>query len=356
MNIKERYKEKFDREFKRGLEGKNVGILLPLSRLSDTICNLQQGTYTLVGGGTGTGKSTLINECYINHPIQFVKRNPHLNLKVKICYFNLEMSSINVIAKFRANWIFRETKAKIKLSINHIFQRGGFKLTEEEKQWVTKSQEYQDSLLDDVEFIAGEKVGSGFVYKKLWEYAKEYGIMEKKDGKDLLYTWRPKDENQYIIFVFDNLNNLPSKEEIDNISQYFVDFRNSCNFSFTVVQQYNRANEGMDRREFMIPQLSDLMTSSKPGHDCNIALLTYSPARYMLNDYEGYNMLEQFGTEKLGEKLRFLRLSKSRDGRDNVYIPYMFDGARGYVKEMPLPNIWNKNENNIKQQYENLFI
>jgi hypothetical protein len=350
-------KEKFKAQYEKGLKLQNVGIPFPLTQLSSIVCNLQQSTYYVFGGGQGTGKSTLVNECFINYPLQWLQKNPDSPFKYHGEYFNLEISEVDVIAKFKANWIFRESQGAVKLSVNQIFQKGDFRLTVAEQKWIEKSEDYIDYLLDNVTFITGERVGSKYVYKRLWACAEKYGTMDRSpEGHYMLHTYKPKDPNQFVVVIFDNFNNLPDKEEIDKISQYFVDFRNACGFTFAAVQQYNRLTEGMDRREFMIPQLSDLMGTSKPGFDCNIALLTYAPARYMLPEYEGYNLKEPFGDKTtLGTYLKFARLAKSRDGRDDVYVPYMFSGARGYVKEMPEPANWNANLNKIKDEFKTRF-
>lgn len=365
MSYNKSLKEKFDKEYQRGEDGLNVGLPFPLTQLSDSLCNLQQGTYYLIAGAQGTGKSTLANECFISYPIQYLDVKKDSPFKVHIEYFNLEIKDVDVLAKFKCNWIFRQTKGKIMLSLNKVFQKGNFRLNQEERDWIKKSDEYIEYLLDSCNFVAGERISKNFVYKKLWECATKFGTMEPYlDGNNnpvpnryYLHTYKPKDPNQFVIFLFDNLNNLSNKADIDEISQYFVDFRNACNFTFCVVQQYNRGQESMDRRDFMIPQLSDLMESSKPSADCNVALLTYAPARFKLMEYEGYNLMEKASEKQtLGSFLRFLRVAKNRDGRDDIYVPYMFSGARGFVKEMPEPVTWFKNENNLKQTYYNLFV
>ncbi|HEY8361773.1 MAG TPA: hypothetical protein VIK77_02670 [Tissierellaceae bacterium] len=348
-------KKKFWHQVDNGLKGLNRGIPIPLEKLSNFMSNIQQGTYYLLSGSTGSGKSTIANECFMNYPLQWLQLNPDRQEKYHIEYFNLEIQDVDVSAKLRANWIFRQTKAKLKLHVDKIFQKGNYFLTREEIEWLKKSDDFMDFMEDNVNFIAGEEVSIAFVYKRLWECAKKFGRMEVgADGKPQLHTFEQIDPNQYVVFLFDNVNNLNDKALIDTLSSYFVKFRKSCNFSFVVIQQYNRAQEG-EKRTFMEPQLSDLKETSRTADDCNIALLTYTPGRLGLTEYQGYNLEEPFGNYKLGDLIRFLKIAKNRNGRDNVYVPYLFNGAYGYVKEMPHPDVWRRNENNVKEQFIKLF-
>lgn len=351
---------KFWRTFNKGVAGLNKGIPLPLVNLSKYISNIQQGTILLVGGAEGSGKSTLANECFMNYPLQWLKLNPDRKEKIHVEYFNLEIQDEDVEAKLRANWIFRQSKATVKLYIDKIFQKGDNVLTEEEIEWIKKSDEYIEFMSENVNFTAGEEISVGYFYKVLWECAKKYGTMDEdpeNPGKYLLHTYVPKDENQYVIFLFDNVNNLNDKKLIDLLSGYCVKFRKACNFTFVLIQQYNRDQQS-SQRTFMEPQNADLKESGRTADDSSIVFLTYTPGRFGLSSYQGYDLEEKLGTKgvRLKDVLRFLKISKNRNGADNVYIPYMFNGAQGYVKEMPSPDKWKKNEGGIKDEFIRLFI
>jgi replicative DNA helicase len=354
---KEELKEKFEAQYKRGQEGLNVGLPMPFTLLSEEVCGIQQGRYDLWAGATGDGKSTITQECYISYPIQYCEKNKStVPYKYHCEYFNLEIKDINVVAKLLANWIFKESAGTIKLSVNKIFQKGSNKITTEEKDWIKKSYSYYDFLGEHVNFIAGDNISEAYIYKRLMECARAFGTMKKENGKDLLYTYKPKDPNQYVVFIFDNVNNLNDKRLIDSVSSMFVKFRNACDFSFVVVQQYNRDQQNSNR-EFMEPQLADLKETGQPGQDSDVAFLSYNPKRLGQDAYEGYNLLEGYkGSKKaLGDFLRFLKIAKNRDGKDGIYLPFALNGAMGIVKEMPAPNNWNNNLNNIKDYYYKYF-
>lgn len=306
-----------------------------------------------------SGKSSLAQECYISYPIQFCQNNT-TQFKYHAEYFNLEIKDVDVIAKLRANWIFKESKGKVKLSVNKIFQKGNNfgKLTTEQRDWITKSETYSDFLYEHCNFIAGENITNKFVFKRLMECAKRFGTMDKtKEGMEILHTYKPHDPNQFVTFIFDNVNNLNDKKLIDELSGIFVKFRNACGFTFVIVQQYNRSLESMDRRDFMEPQLADLKESGRTADDCDTAFLTFVPARYGLDDYEGFRLNEGHnGSEhSLGDFFRMIKIAKNRDGKDNIYLPYGFSGAVGFVKEMPTSGKWNLNTNGVKDEYYKLF-
>ncbi len=347
-------KDKFEAQYQRGEAGLNVGLPMPFTTLSNEVCGIQQGRYDLISGAEGSGKSTLVQECYLSYPLQYCeKMKDEIPFKYHGEYFNLEITDIDVVAKLLANWIFKETKGEIKLSVNKIFQKGSNRITKEEKDWIKKSYTYLDFLNDHCNFIAGENITTGYVYKRLSECARSFGTMDKDaEGKDLLHTWKAKDPNQFVVFIFDNVNNMNDKKLIDSISSMFVKFRNACNFTFVPVQQYNRSQQD-SQRDFMEPQMADLKETGQTGSDCNCAFLTYTPSRFGLDEYEGYRLNEGYmgGKSKLGDFFRMVKLAKNRDGKDNIYLPYAFNGASGIIKEMPLPKKWNANENNCKQYY-----
>jgi len=359
MSINNDIKEKFKSQYKRGLEGLNKGIPIPLTKLSEYICNIQQGTITLVGGSTGSGKSTLINEVAISAPLQFLEDNPDRPEKYHCEYFNLEIQDVDVLAKFKANYIFKESQYQIKLSPTKIFQKGDFILTDVEKDWIDRSDRYIDKLMDNVDFVAGENVSPEFFYKKLWECAKKYGTMEcDADGKPLLHTWKAIDPNQYVVFIFDNLNNLNDKSKIDTLSSMCVTFRKLCNFTFFLIQQYNRSQEtNFNHGGFQEPVLSDLKESGRTSDDADTVILTYSPARFGITEYLDYQLEELLGNngQNLGDILRFAKIAKNRNGQDNKYIPYAFSGARGIIKELPSPFQFSTNHQGCKENIINLF-
>ena len=49
------------KEIDRGKKGYNVGLTMGFDRLTDHVCNIQQGRYDTIGGATGTGKTALVD-------------------------------------------------------------------------------------------------------------------------------------------------------------------------------------------------------------------------------------------------------------------------------------------------------
>jgi DnaB-like helicase C terminal domain len=265
MEINQSIKSKFNQYYQRGLDGYNKGLPIPLDHLNSYLCGIQKGVTTVLAGASGSGKSTMVNEIAISYPLQFLKDNPDRPEKYHCEYFNLEIQDIDVLAKFKANHIFKESNYQVKLSPNKIFQKGDFLLTDTEKMWIDKSDEYIDELLKNVNFIAGENITVGYFYKRLFELARQFGTMEKdEEGRELLHTWVAKDPNQYVVVVFDNVNNLNDKAKIDELSSICVKFRKNCDFTFYLVQQYNRQQESnFNHGGFQEPVISDLKETSR---------------------------------------------------------------------------------------------
>ena len=72
--------------------------------------------------------------------------------------------------------------------------------------------------------------------------------------------------------------------------------------------------------------------SSYTANDCNVLLGLFSPARFGLPEYMGYDV------KKLKDHLRFVEIVINRDGEMGGIMPLYFDGATNSFFELPLPN------------------
>ena len=82
------YFDILDEEVNEGLAGRNTGIPIGFNRLNRYI-GLRKATFFLIGGNTGSGKTSFVDNCFVLNPFDFVKSKENVNnikLKIKISY------------------------------------------------------------------------------------------------------------------------------------------------------------------------------------------------------------------------------------------------------------------------------
>jgi hypothetical protein len=165
----------------------------------------------------------------------------------------------------------------------------------------------------------GEKVSKGLikfleikdnptgVRNYLLAYAKENGeFIYKSTEKDgVTYTrmigYKPKNPAKYVIIITDHLRKLlpergfKMKETVDKFSEYAVEFRNTCNFTFVHIIHLNRALSDMGRRQYdedrLFPQSDDIKETGNLSEDSNYIFTMFNP-----ND-DKFNLTKHFGKQ-----------------------------------------------------------
>lgn len=163
----------------------------------------------------------------------------------------------------------------------------------------------------------GEKVSKGLikfleikdnptgVRNYLLEYAKENGeFLYKqtvKDGQTFtrMIGYKPHNPKKYVIIITDHLRKLlpergfKMKETVDKFSEYAVEFRNTCNFTFVHIIHLNRALSDIGRRQFdddrLFPQSDDIKETGNLSEDSNYIFTMFNP-----ND-DKFNLTKHFG-------------------------------------------------------------
>jgi hypothetical protein len=164
----------------------------------------------------------------------------------------------------------------------------------------------------------GEKISKGLIKflevkenptgirNYLLAYAKENGeFLYRQTVKDgVTYTrctgYKPKNPEKYVIVITDHVRKLipergfKMKETIDKFSEYTVELRNTCNFSFVNIIHLNRAIGDISRRQFdddrIFPSPDDIKDSGNLSEDSNYIFTMFNP-----ND-DKFNLTKHFGT------------------------------------------------------------
>lgn len=328
-------------EIKRGIEGKNRGIPMGFNRLNKYI-GIRKAMYYLIGGLTGSGKTSFIDDAFVLNPFDWYYenaiKNKRTDIKLHIIYRSMERSRTYKLAKWLARKIFIDHG--IEIQVSRLLGWYGEKLTPEELNLISRYENYMDEMEKVINIIDGAENPIG-IAKDLKEYALQNGKIKKIDKYNNLYI--PNDENLITLVIIDHIgllkttkNHPTKKQAIDKMSDEFRYARDLYGFSFVVVSQFNRsiANPIRIRAGDVEPQLEDFKESANTQDDADVVLALMDFMRYKLDDPSGYN-LDKLRDDLGGKFFRSLRLIKNSYGEDDIRIGLAFMGSIGYFKEMP---------------------
>ncbi len=137
---------------------------------------------------------------------------------------------------------------------------------------------------------------------------------------------------------------LDLRESISLLSaNYFVKLRNRYNYIPVAIQQQAAASESVEHGKARQnkPTLDGLGDNKTTQRDFNVIVGLYSPFRYSVPSYFGYDVTF------FKDNIRFLEILGGREGGAGTICPLYFDGAVNYFKELPKPD----NKEGIKNVY-----
>lgn len=129
-------------------------------------------------------------------------------------------------------------------------------------------------------------------------------------------------------------NNTIQQTINDLSSKYFIQLRNKYKQIPVLVQQQSFQGENLEsiKSNAMKPSLANLAESKLTARDANVTFGIFSPFKFQIPDYHGYNI------KILKDQVRFLEILASRDGGSGSICPLYFNGAVNYFKELPKAN------------------
>jgi hypothetical protein len=199
--------------------------------------------------------------------------------------------------------------------------------------------------------IFSDSANPSGVYKECKKYAEENGTVyskqiQKKDelGQpvtiDIFDHYTANDPDEYKIIFVDHVSLLHQergmtlKQSVDKLSEYCVILRNRYGFTPVVIQQQAFQGESLDaiKENKLTPTIANLGDSKYTARDCNLALGIFSPFKYSLENYFGYDI------KKFRDNCRFVEILVNRDGSPGTVMPLYFDGCVNYFAELPKPD------------------
>ena len=330
--------EHLAKEVELGLSDRNNGIPMGFDRLNRYV-GIRKSMYFLVGGLTGSGKTSFIDDAFVLNPFDWYRSvQNRKDIELKIIYRSMERSRTYKFAKWISRRIFLDYGMIIPVSKMLGWQKE--KMTKDEHDLFLTYRDYMGELNECVTIIDGPENPVG-IAKELKAHALENGSIERLDEFNKIYV--PNHENEVTIVVIDHIGLLKTtkdqptkKEAIDKMSDELRYARDFYGYTPVVVSQFNRSisNPMRIKNGDVEPQLEDFAESSSTQNDADIVMALFDPLRYKVADPSGYN-LDKLKDEYGAKYFRSLRLIKNSYGEDDIRIGLGFLGQIGMFKELP---------------------
>ena len=323
-------------EVELGLSGRNNGIPMGFNRLNKYI-GIRKGIYFLVGGLTGSGKTSFIDDAFVLNPFDWYISQKDLKVKLRIIYRSMERSRTYKFAKWVSRRIFLDHGIVIPVSKLLGWNE---KMTSDEHDLFLMYEDYMNQMNDVITIIDGPENAVG-IAKELRAHALQHGKIEQVDEYNKRYI--PNNENEVTIVIIDHIGLLKTtkdqptkKEAIDKMSDELRYARDFYGYTPVVVSQFNRSISNIQRIKSgdVEPQLEDFAESSSTQNDADVVLALFDPIRYKVADPSGYD-LERLKDNFGAKYFRSLRLIKNSYGEDDVRMGLGFLGQVGMFKELP---------------------
>jgi hypothetical protein len=338
-------------EVEKGIDGRNGGIPMGFDRLNRYI-GIRKSMYYLIGGNTGSGKTSFIDDAFVLNPIDWAlsEEGKSSGIKLKVWYRSMERSRTYKFAKWTARKIFLDYGIIIPVTKLLGWTE---KMTKDEHDLFLTYEDYMNELSEMIIIIDGPENPVG-IAKALKKHALERGEIIQYDEYNKRYI--PNNNNEITLVVIDHIGLLKTtrdqptkKEAIDKMSDELRYARDFYGYSPVVVSQFNRSisNPIRIKNGDVEPQLEDFADSSQTQNDSDIAMALFDPMRYNIEDPSGYN-LDKLRDEYGGKYFRSLRLIKNSYGEDDIRIGLGFLGQIGMFKEL------NKRKDMTDADYESV--
>lgn len=332
-----------------GIEGKNqwLPVYIPSVR---KYFGIGKQIYTLIGGDPGSGKSSFTHLLYVIGAYQEWKKRKdrgETDIDLKIYIRSMERPTDFLMGKWTCLLLMLKYKILIDVPTLYTFGSKKSAVSGEIYELIKSCQKYVDRMMETVTIIPGAENPTG-IYKHMIEVARMQGTFTDRTTdtkKRILTGYKPNHPYRITLYVLDHIGKLMQerdmnkKANIDKMGEYLTFARDMLEFSPVVVSQFNRnlAESGRRKSDFLFtPESSDFKDSGSMYEDADVALTLFSPQRYHVKDYEGYQV-QRFNALEGHNQLRIGSILKNSYGPDNIHFGLQFVGENGYYRPLPSP-------------------
>lgn len=329
-----------------GRSGENQGIPIPFQRLKKYLPNIQQKTYYLIGAGTKVGKTSFADDVFYYGAYDYYKQLKALGelngFELDIDYFSYEIDKKTKILKGISRKLWHDFG--IVADANTILSRGENHCSDELYRLVLGYKDYFDEM-EDIVTVHDMPDNPTGMNKYLINKATQHGdvtlknINKDPEGTPIMRfdSYKPHNPKRYWLIFIDHIalmleeRGYNTKQNIDKMSQYLVQLRNNYGASPIVIQQmaFDAENDERHKSNRLTPTLKDFGDSKYTTRDANVIMTLFSPYRYNIDSFQGYNI------SALGNTYRNLEILENRDGEPNINLGLNFIGPCGTFRELP---------------------
>lgn len=327
-------------ELRDGLDGKNAGIPMGFTRLNSHISIRRANNY-LIGGYTGSGKTALLDDCFVLNPIDwYIKNYSSTDIRFEIIYWSMERRKNFKYMKWISRRIFLDTGKLIPVPRLMGWVAKENRLTKDEHDLFLTYRGYLEAILSTVKILDRPQNPTG-MRKYLHDHAMNNGRMEEIDEYNSIYI--ANIPNKITLNIVDHIGltkgekNFPKgKAAIDRSSEDKRYARDVFGYSSVDISQFNRdiANPMRIKNGDVEPMLEDFKESGNTQEDADVVLSLFDPMRYKVADPSGYD-LNKLRDKEGKKKYRSLKILKNSYGSDDIRIGLAFQPEIGLFKEMP---------------------
>lgn len=331
--------EVFRKEVEDGMHGKNSGVPMGFDRLNQHI-SIRRAVYFLLGGWTGSGKTSLVDDAFVLNPLDYILRVKPKDIDLEIKYFSQERKKVFKHAKWICRKIFLDTGVVIPVNRMMGWVNKAGRLTLDEHDLVLQYEEYLDALMGKIDIIEGPQNPTG-IRKYMDAYAEANGELDRTDKYKPIYT--PNDPHKIVMIITDTVGltktekELPTKKDaIDKSSEDKQRFRDLYGYTIVDISQFNRAiaNPMRIKNGDVEPQLEDFKDTGSTQENADVVMSLFDPWRYNVPDPSLYELSKL--RDEHGRKLyRSLKILKNSYGSEDIRVGLAMLPEIGLFKEMP---------------------
>lgn len=355
------YRERAIAQIEKGRSGDNKGIPLKFEKLRNYIPDIQRNTSYLILAESKIGKTSFADDMFLYNIWDYKIANP--NVEIDIDYYSFEITAEMKIIKGVARKLWLDYGLLV--DVNTILSKGKSYCNDEIYELVIKALDYYENI-ESVVTIHDSVDNPTGIYKYLLSKAEKYGKIHKKNiqqdpnGPEILRFdhYEPYNKDRYWFIIIDHIALVGSesgkntKDLIDDLSNYLVRLRNNFGTTDIIIQQLNFdiGNDERIRAGRLTPTLRDVGDSRYTVRNSECIIALFSPFRYNLREFHGYNI------NRLEDSFRNCEILIQRNGEAGINIGLNFIGAAGTFRELPTAKEMTDAHYNAASNYINTNV
>lgn len=397
---------------RQAMDGKILQIPIHLSRVGDIIA-IRKSIYTLLGGNTGSGKTSFVDDTFALKPYMLWRKwKDETDVTFRVLYRSMERKKGLKLAKW-ACWKLYQDDPNFLMDAETLLGYRKSKAGEDAWRRLVAARDWADEMLDYIDIRDGRTSPvdyAGWVYdhalkngtllvadsvgvykagEKTPTYIDRFSPSKTKklDSGDVVeivtanhkgevYELK-RDERFYIpnrpkeitVVIADHLGKFVAspglstkKAIVDKASEHNSDFRDIFGYSPVAISQFNRAIGDIQRVKHadgdLAPILEDFKDSAGSQEDADLVLALFNPYRYKSYDefgmYKGYNVRDRMVNQAGFNRYRLLTILKNSYGIDDVDFGLKFLGEVNDFKTLPKPGPGGASTPELEQVYNQI--